>query len=68
MNEIFTLRNIPCALRNLKDLESQLPKSVHYRLENITYKGRQLWQQLPKEIKKVPPSELQAEHQVVERF
>ena len=54
-NGIFMLKNMPCALRNSKDLESQLPKTVHYRLENITYKAPQLRQQPPEKIKKYLP-------------
>ena len=48
MNEIFRLRNIPYTIRNLRDLESQLPKTVYCGLEFIANKGPQL----PEKIKK----------------
>ena len=46
MNEIFRLRNIPYTIRNPRDLDSQLPKTVFCGLETTAYKGPQLWQQL----------------------
>ena len=55
MSEIFMLRNIPCTIRNARDLDSYLPKTVYCSLETITYKGPQLWQLLPKKIKQVAP-------------
>ena len=50
------LRNIPYTIRNPRDLDSRLPKTVHCGLETIAYKGPQLWQQLPAK------TTLQAEH------
>ena len=55
MSEIFILRNIPHTIRNARDLDSYLPKTVYCSLETITYKGPQLWQLLPKKIKQVAP-------------
>ena len=52
MNDIFRLRNIPYTIRNLRDLDSWLPKTVYCGLETLAYKGPQLWQQLPAKIKK----------------
>ena len=52
MNDIFRLRNIPYTIRNPRDLDSRLPKTVYCGLETIAYKGPQLWQQLPAKIKK----------------
>ena len=40
---------------NSRNLDSQLPETVHCGLKTITYKGPQLWQQLPVKIKKVAP-------------
>ena len=55
MNEIFRLSNIPYTIRNPRDLDSQLPKTVYFGLHTIAYKEPQLWQQLPAKIKKVAP-------------
>ena len=55
MNEILMLRNIPYTIRNPRNIDSQLPKTVYCRLETITYKGPQLWQQLPAKIKNIAP-------------
>ena len=52
MNDIFRLRNIPYTIRNPRDLDSWLPKTVYCGLETLAYKGPQLWQQLPAKIKK----------------
>ena len=52
MNEIFMLRNIPYTIRNPRDLDSPLPKTVYCELETIAYKGPQLWQQLSAKMKK----------------
>ena len=49
MNEI---RN---TIRNPRDLDSRLPKTVYCGLETIAYKGPQLWQQLPAKMKKITP-------------
>ena len=43
MNEIFRLRNIPYTIRNPRDLDSRLPKTVYCGLETIAYKGPQIW-------------------------
>ena len=53
MNEIFRLRNILYTIRNPRDLDSHLAKTVHCRLETISYNGPQLSQQLPAKIKNV---------------
>ena len=50
-NEIFRLRNIAYTIRNPRDLDIRLPKTVYCRLETIAYKGPQLWQQLPAKVK-----------------
>ena len=50
MNEI---RN---TIRNPRDLDSRLPKTVYCGLETIAYKGPQLWQKLPAKTKNVAPS------------
>ena len=55
MNEIFKLRNILYTIRNPRDLDSELPKTVYCGLKSIAYKGPQLWQQLPAKIRKVAP-------------
>ena len=52
MNDIFRLRNIPYTIRNPRDLDSRLPKTVYCGLETLAYKGPQLWQQLPAKVKK----------------
>ena len=52
MNDILRLRNIPYTIRNPRDLDSRLPKTVYCGLETLAYKGSQLWQQLPAKIKK----------------
>lgn len=54
MNKIFMLRNIPYTIRNPRDLDIQLPKTVYCGLETMAYKGPQLWQQLSTKIKKAP--------------
>ena len=54
-NEIFRLGNTPYTIRDLRDLDSQLPKTVFCELETIIHKRAQLWQQLPIKIKKVAP-------------
>ena len=46
MNEIFRLRNIPYTIRNPRDLDGQLPKTLYCGLES-TYKRPQLWPQPP---------------------
>ena len=45
------LKNIPYIIRNLRDLDSQLPKILYCELETVTYNRPQLWQQLSEEIK-----------------
>ena len=52
MNDIFRLGNIPYTIRNLRDLDSWLPKTVYCGLGTLVYKGPQLWQQQPVKIKK----------------
>ena len=52
MNDIFRLRNIPYTIRNARDLDRWLPKTVYCGLETLAYKGPQLWQELPDKIKK----------------
>ena len=52
MNEIFGLKNMPYTIRNPKNLDSRLPKTVCRGLETIAYAGPQLWQELPAKIKK----------------
>ena len=52
MNDIFRQTNIPYTIRNSKDLDSWLPKTVYCGLETLAYKGPQLWQQLQARIKK----------------
>ena len=52
IKKIFRLRNIPCIIRNPRDLKSLLPKMLYCRLETIAYKGTGLWQQLPAKTKK----------------
>ena len=52
MNEIFMLGNIPYTIRNPRDLDSHLPKTVYCELETTAYKGPQLRQQLPAKVKK----------------
>ena len=44
MKEIFRLRNIPYTIRNPRDLDSWLPKTVYCGLKTLAYKGPQLWQ------------------------
>ena len=42
MNEkTFRLRNIPYTIRNPRDLDSHLPKTVHCGLDTLAYKGPQ---------------------------
>ena len=36
-------------MRNLRDLYSQLSKSVFCRFKRLTYRGPQLWQEIPDE-------------------
>ena len=38
MNDIFRLRNIPYTIRNPRDLDSWLPKTVYSGLETLAYK------------------------------
>ena len=45
------LENIPYNLGNLTDIDGQLTKTMYCGLETITYKGLQLWQQLPQKVK-----------------
>ena len=52
INDILRLRNIPYTIRNPRDLDNWLPKTVYCGFETLAYKGRQLWQQLPAKIKK----------------
>ena len=52
MNDLFRLRNILHTIRNPRDLDSCFPKTVYCGLEILAYKGPQLWQQLPANIKK----------------
>ena len=47
MNEIFGLKNMPYTIRNPKNLDSRLPKTVCRGLETIACTGPQLWQKLP---------------------
>ena len=53
MNEIFRLRNIPYIIRNPRNLDSRLAKTVYCSLETIACKGPQLWQLLLVKTKKV---------------
>ena len=46
------LRNIPYTIRNPRDLDSRLAKTVYCGLKTTAYKGPQLWQQLPAKKKK----------------
>ena len=46
------MRNISYTIRNPRDLDNRLPKTLFCGLETIAYKGPQLWQQLPAKIKK----------------
>ena len=55
MNEIFSLRNIPYAIRNLRGVDSQLPKTVYHGFGTTAHKGPRLWQQLYAKIKEVAP-------------
>ena len=52
MNDKFRLRNIPYTIRNPRDLDRGLLKTVYCGLETIAYKGPQFWQQIPAKIKK----------------
>ena len=45
------LRNVPYTIRNPRDLDSPLPKTVYCELETITYKGLQLGRKLSAKIK-----------------
>ena len=47
------MTNIPCKVRNPRDINSQLSMTVYCELEIITFKGQQLWKQLPKKMKNV---------------
>ena len=43
ISEIFWLRNIPYTIRNQRDHDSRLPKTVYCGLETMVYKGPRLW-------------------------
>ena len=53
MTKILMLRNIQHNIRNPRGIDSQLPKTMYCGLETVTYKGREVWQQLPEKIKKI---------------
>ena len=48
MNTIFMLRQ---NTYNLNTFESQNPKTKKFGLDSVTYRARQLWKNVPEEIK-----------------
>ena len=62
MNKIFRLKNIPCTIRNPRDLDNQLPKTnlltCNYSIQRTTIMATTIF----KNKKTFLPSELQAEH------
>ena len=51
MNDLFNIREMQYNLRNFRELQSYNVRTVRFGLETISFKGPQLWQQLPEDIK-----------------
>ena len=51
MTYIFTLRKNPYNIRNIRLFGSEIPRSVHLRVDARAFLASQLWQKVPIEIK-----------------
>ena len=51
MEDIFKLRNKPYNLRNWQELETLAKKTILYGIESLSYRGPQLWNLIPMEIR-----------------
>ena len=51
MNEVFQINECPYNLRNPRTLASKHKSTVRYGLDTIAFKGPQIWQDIPLEIR-----------------
>ena len=51
MNEVFQINECPYNLRNPRTLASKPKSTVRYDLDTIAFKGPQIWQDIPLEIR-----------------
>ena len=52
MNDFFTYRQNNYNIRNFRELDCENVNTINCGLNTLSYKGSQLWQQLPEFIKK----------------
>ena len=52
MNDFFTYRQNNYSIRNFRELDCENVNTINCGLNTLSYKGSQLWQQLPEFIKK----------------
>ena len=51
MNEVFQIKECSYNLRNLRTLASTQKPTVRYGLDTFAFKGPQIWQDIPLEIR-----------------
>ena len=51
MNEVFQTNDCPYDLRNARILASKHKSAIKYGINKIAFKGPQIWQNLPLEIR-----------------
>ena len=51
MNEVFQINNCPYDLRNPRILASKHKSTIKYGINTIAFKGPQIWQNIPLEIR-----------------
>ena len=51
MNEVFQINNCPYDLRNPRILASKHKSTIKYGINTIVFKGPQIWQNIPLEIR-----------------
>ena len=51
MSDLFVARENNYNLRNFKELESSLRRTVKFGTETISYRGPQIWNLIPKRLK-----------------
>ena len=58
MNDVFFSRQNICNLRKFQELSTSTKNTVNFSMENISYRGPQLWNVIPNNIKLEPTLEL----------
>ena len=51
MNEVFQINEYPYNLRNPRILVSKHKSTIKYGIDTIAYKGSQIWQDIPLEVR-----------------